>query len=128
MAGFSDYLENKILDHLRGTAYTVPAGLFVALYSAAPSDAGGGTEVTTILRPAGRPVATFAAASNGAMSNSGTVDFGASAGTASVTHFGLFDAASGGNFLAWAPVTTPLAITPSITVQFVTGALTVSLE
>jgi len=128
MAGFSDYLENKVLDHLRGTTYTAPAGLYVALYSAAPTDAGGGTEVTTTIRVAGRPAATFGAASAGSMANSALIDFGASAGTATVTHFALFDAASAGNMLAWAAVTTPLAITPGISVSFAIGALTVTLD
>ena len=47
MAGFSDYLEDKVLDHVfGGTAYTAPATLYVALYTVAPDDTGGGTEVT----------------------------------------------------------------------------------
>lgn len=33
MSAMTDYLENKLTDHLfRGTAYTAPAGLFVALF------------------------------------------------------------------------------------------------
>ena len=43
MAGKSDYLENKVLDHILGnTAYTAPATLYFALFTSAPSDAGGG--------------------------------------------------------------------------------------
>ena len=45
MAGFSDYLEDKVLDHVfGGSAYTAPSPLYVALFTAAPSDPGGGTE------------------------------------------------------------------------------------
>ena len=45
MAGFSDYLEDKVLDHVfGGTSYTAPGTLYVALFTAAPSDSGGGTE------------------------------------------------------------------------------------
>jgi hypothetical protein len=128
MAGFSDYLENKILDHLRGVAFAIPAGLYVALYSAAPTDAGGGTEVTTTIRAAGRPAASFGAAAAGTMGNNAIVDFGASAGSATVTHFALFDATTAGNMLAWGAVTTQLAITPSITVTFPIGTLTVALD
>ena len=37
MAGFSDYLEDKVLDHVfGGTAYTAPSTLYVALYTVAP--------------------------------------------------------------------------------------------
>jgi hypothetical protein len=47
MAGFSDYLEDKVLDHVfGGNAYTAPSTLYVALYTVAPSDTGGGTEVS----------------------------------------------------------------------------------
>ena len=47
MAGFSDFLETKVLDHVfGGTAYTAPTTLYVALYTAAPTDSGGGTEVS----------------------------------------------------------------------------------
>ena len=47
MAGFSDYLEDKVLDHVfGGNAYTAPGTLYVALYTVAPTDTGGGTEVT----------------------------------------------------------------------------------
>ena len=43
---FSDYLENKILDHVfKGTVFTQPANLYVALFTAGPNDVGGGTEV-----------------------------------------------------------------------------------
>ena len=128
MAGFSDYTENKVLDLLRGTAWTPPAGLYIGLYSAAPTDAGGGTEVTTTIRVAGRVAATFPAASGGTMSNSALVDFGTAAGAATVTHFGIFDAASGGNLLAWNAVTTPLAIGAGVQVSFPIGTLTVTLD
>ena len=47
MAGFSDYLEDKVLDHVfGGTAYTAPTTHYVALYTVAPTDTGGGTEVS----------------------------------------------------------------------------------
>ena len=42
-----DFLENEILDHiLRGNAFTADTSLWVALYTALPTDAGGGTEVS----------------------------------------------------------------------------------
>lgn len=45
IGGMTDYLENKLLDHALGkTAYTMPTE-YLALFTAAPSDAGGGTEV-----------------------------------------------------------------------------------
>ncbi|MFX9081351.1 hypothetical protein ABTN40_19960, partial [Acinetobacter baumannii] len=47
MAGKSTYLANKVLDHLLGgTTYTPPWALYLALFTAAPTDEGGGTEVS----------------------------------------------------------------------------------
>jgi len=44
----SDALENKMVDHLcRSASWTKPTQLNVALFTAAPSDAGGGTEVSS---------------------------------------------------------------------------------
>jgi hypothetical protein len=64
---FSDYLEDAVLDHVfRNTALTSPTTVYVALYTATPSDAGGGTEVSggSYARTAG----TFGAASGGGRS------------------------------------------------------------
>ena len=47
MAAMSDYLENKLIDHIfRATAFTAPATIYIGLHTAAPSDTGGGTEVS----------------------------------------------------------------------------------
>lgn len=48
MAGsFSDNWEAAILNHFfKGTVYNQPAHLYVGLFTVAPTDAGGGTEVT----------------------------------------------------------------------------------
>ena len=133
LSGFTDYLSDKILNHLRGNAaFTMPAGLYVGLFSAAPTAAGGGTEVTTTIRVAGRLAATFGAPSavtaGRSIANTAAVDYGASAGAASVTHFGVFDAASAGNLLWYAPVPTPLSITTGINVSFAIGALTTAIK
>ena len=56
MAEFSDFMENKIIDHmLRNQAYTPPATVYVALYTDDPTDADTGTEVTGTLLHAPLP-------------------------------------------------------------------------
>jgi len=47
MAGsMGDYLEQAVLLHVtKGAAMTQPTNLYLALFTAAPTDAGGGTEV-----------------------------------------------------------------------------------
>lgn len=131
MAGFTDYTETKILNHLRGAAaWSMPAGLYVGLFTTAPTDAGGGTEATTTIRPAGRPQASFGAPDAGTtmIANDQIVDFGAAAGQATVTHFAIFDATTGGNMLAYGQLTAPLTPTAGIGVSFAVGQLTVSQD
>ena len=101
MSGNSTYLAGKILAWAAGTAMpSPPAGLFVALFNGDPTDAGtGGTEVTTSVRAAGRVAATFGAVSGKSMANSAAVSFGSAASGTTVTHFAIFDAATGGNML-----------------------------
>jgi hypothetical protein len=99
MANLSDHSENLLLDWLmtNGTA-TRPTAWYVALYTAAPSDSGGGTEVTG--GSYARTAATFAAASSGATSNTGTITFPTASGSwGTVTHIGIFDASTSGNLL-----------------------------
>lgn len=114
MSAKSDYLENKFIDLMfRGRSYSPPATLYFALFTAAPSDSGGGTEVsgTGYARVA---VATGDAAflatqggtsgassgTGGQTSNANAITFPAPGGAWGVaTHWGAFDASSGGNLL-----------------------------
>ena len=101
MAALSDYSEKLILDYLMtsGSA-TRPTAWYVALYTSAPSDAGGGTELSG--SGYARESAAFAAATSGTgtTSNSGAIVFTADGGDwGSVTHMGIHDAVSGGNLL-----------------------------
>ena len=127
MAGKSDYLEDKILNHvLRNTAYTQPATVYAGLFTAAPSDTGGGTEVSG--NNYARTAITFGAPSpSGTCANSGAVTFPTPSGSwGACTHFGVFDASSAGNLLYWAALAqteTPLS---GNTVSFAIGALVVT--
>mgnify|MGYP000656172872 FL=1 len=69
MSAMSNYLENKLVDHIfRGVSFTAPAALHVALFTAAPSDSGGGTEVSggSYARAALSPSTTNWASTGGA--------------------------------------------------------------
>lgn len=130
MGSFSDYLENKVLDHVTGkTSYTKPTS-YVALYTAAPSDAGGGTEVSggsyARVATAG---ADWNAASSGSVSNAAALTFPTASGSwGTVTHFGLFDASTTGNLLAWGSLTTSKSVGSGDTAQFAIGSLTLTLD
>ena len=101
MAALSDFSEKLLLDWLmtNGTA-TRPTAWYVALYTAAPNDAGGGTEVSG--SGYARQAVTFDAATSGAgtTSNSIAVSFTAAGGDwGTISHIGIFDAVSAGNLL-----------------------------
>jgi hypothetical protein len=128
MAGFNDWLENNVLDHyFRNQASGAPATVYLALFTSAPTDAGGGTEVTG----GGyvRKAITFSAASGGVVSNSALVSWtasGASFGT--VTHAALMTSVSGGNYMAWGALTASKLVNDGDTLQFPTTNVSVTLD
>lgn len=106
MSNFSDYLENELIKHIfRTGSFTKPTGLHIALFTAAPSDAGGGTEVSggSYARVNQAPSdANWAATdgTNGQTSNATAITFPApTANWGTVTHIGIFDAPTAGNLL-----------------------------
>lgn len=117
----SNFLENNLIDFLlRGQAYTPPATIYVALFTATPSDAGGGTEVSggsyaraslacSLASLAGTQGAGTTAASSGTSgvtSNNAAITFPTpSANWGTVTHFGVFDASTAGNLLFYGALT-----------------------
>ena len=129
MAGFSDYLEDKVLDHVfGGNAYTAPTTLYVALYTVAPTDTGGGTEVSG----GGyvRQTATFTVSGTNptTASNTGAIEYPtATANYGTVTSVGIFDASSSGNLLAYANLTTSKVVSTGDVFRFNAGDLDVTL-
>ena len=108
MAGKSDYMENKVLDIYGGTTFTAPTDIYVALYTGAPTDAGGGTEVTGgsyVRKQVTNNATNWPAASGGAKANGTAITFATpSANWGTIVAFGLFDAIAG-NLLHWGLVT-----------------------
>ena len=134
MANASDYLEGQIIAHLfRTSSWTKPTNLFIALYTAAPNDAGGGTEVSggSYARVQRNPLdANWAAPSggNGQTSNVAAIDFGtASANWGTITHFGILDASTSGNLLVWGALTSSRTVNSGDAFQIPAGQLTVTM-
>ena len=102
----STYLRGKVTDHtLRNVAYTSPATLFVSLHTSDPTVAGTpGTEISAAWYA--RQAVTFSAqVTAGLTSNSGTVTYpGVQTTAVTVTHFAIWDAATLGNMLVFAPL------------------------
>lgn len=127
----SDYLENKLLDLVLGAAaFSAPGTVYLALYTAAPTDAGGGTEVSggSYARAAVTNNATnWPAASAGSKSNGAAISFTpATASWGTVVAVGIFDAPSAGNLLYWADLTTSKAIGAGDTARFPAGSIVVT--
>ena len=129
MAGFSDYLEDKVLDHVfGGNAYTAPSTLYVALYTVAPSDTGGGTEVSG--GAYARQTATFSVSGTNptTASNTAAIEYPtATANYGTVVAVGVFDAASSGNLLAYANLSTSKVVSSGDIFRFNTGDLDITL-
>ena len=146
MANMTDYLENKMLDWLfRGQTFTPPATMYVGLFTADPTDvAGSGTEVTgggyarvavadSMADWAGSQSAgstTASTGSSGTTSNNNPITFPAPTGAwGSITAFGIFDAATGGNMLFYAALTVPKTVNNGDAApSFAAGALTVQID
>jgi len=142
MAGKSDYLENKYIDFLlRAQTFTAPTTVYVALFTATPSDTGGGTEVTggsyarvavtsSLANWAGTQSAGSTVASSGTggqTSNNNAINFPTpTASWGTVTSFGLYDASTAGNLLYFGNLTSSQTISTGNTVSFPAGSLTIT--
>jgi len=155
MAAASDKLENSFIDwFFRGQAIgltgasagagTGPTSLYVGLLTAAPSDTGGGTEVTggsyarvTVASNMTNWAGTQAAASttastgtSGTTSNNIAITFPSpTANWGVVTHFGIYDASASGNLLYWGALTVSKTVNNLDSAPlFAIGALTIQVD
>ena len=129
MAALSDHAENLLLNFLMttGTA-TRPTNWYLALFTAAPNDAGGGTECSG--NGYSRQTVAWDAASGtgGTTSNSGTVTFTASGGNfGNVTHIGIFDASTSGNLLWHGAMAAAKQVNAGDSIQFATGSIDLTI-
>ena len=103
MAGLTNYLEDKIINHVFGTTtYDRPTNWYVGLLTAAPSDSAGGTEVTG--GAYARQVCAFTISGSGTAqaANTSAITFPtATADWGIVGWIGIYDAISSGNLVAY---------------------------
>ena len=129
MAGFSDYYENTIINHLlRNQAFTPPATIYVALFTTAPADDGTGS-VEVSGGAYARQTVTLSAAALGATSNSADITYPtATANWGTVVAAGLFDALTVGNLLAWANLAASKVVNSGDVFKFLTGDLDFTVD
>jgi hypothetical protein len=144
MSAMTDYLENKLVDFLmRGQAFTPPTSVYVALFTVAPTDAGGGTEVSggsyarvqvpcSITDWCGTQAAgstTASSGTSGTISNNNVLTFPTpSANWGTVVSVALFDAASGGNMLIQGALQASQVVNTGNTVSFAAGTLQFQID
>lgn len=130
----SNYLENKILDHILGnTAYSAPATVYLALHTADPTDVGNVAEVSgnSYARAAlTNNTTNFPNASAGSKTTGGAASFATptGAGWGAVTHFSMWDAVTAGNCLFVGQLTTTKTINAGDVVSFAVAALTITAD
>jgi hypothetical protein len=127
MAGnLSDYLENKVLDHILGTtSYTMPDDVYLALYTTTPTDSTSGTEVAG--GSYARKIITFGASSSGAATNNTNVDFTLMP-TCTVTGIAVLDALTSGNILVYGALGSSKAVSSGDTLRIASGDLSISIN
>ena len=133
MGRMSDAQANLLLDlyFSKASNSTVPATLYIGLSTTTPTNTG-----TSVTEPAGSAyarvavtnnVTNFPAASSRSKSNGTDIVFPTATGSwGTITHFVIYDALTGGNFVAWGALTVPVSVINGATVTFVTGSLVIN--
>lgn len=133
MTAFSDFLEQAILNHLfRNTDIGVPpANVYIALFTTATTDAGGGTEVTggayarvtvsTTTQWTAPGVAGLTDNINDIVFPTATANWG------TITHVAIMDALTAGNMLFHGALAASKVVNSGDIFKFLAGALDVTL-
>jgi hypothetical protein len=125
----TNYLEDALLNEvLRATNYVAPATIYSGLFTAAPGEAGGGTEVSG--NAYARQSMAFGAPAGGICGNSADVLYPVAtpATWGSITDFALFDAVTAGNMVIYGALTAAKTINAGDQFVFRAGQLTVQFD
>jgi len=124
---FSNYLETELLDHVfANNAYTSPSTVYVGLFTAAPGETGGGTEVSggSYVRKAG----SFTVSGNTATTSAAIEWPTATASWGTITSIGIYDASSAGNLLAYANLSSSKTIASGDVFRIPAGDIDITLD
>ena len=124
---FTNDLETRVLQWALTTGSpTRPTAWYVGLFTAAPGEAGGGTEVAGNAYV--REAVTFTVSGNTA-SNDAAIEWPTATGSwGTVTHVAVFDASTSGNMLAYAALTAAKTISTGDVLRIPLGDLDVTLD
>lgn len=145
MASMSNYLENKLVDYLfRGVSYAPPATLYIALCTAAPTDASTGSTLTEVSggNYARQPIASnttnwfttngdnaaTSSGTNGTTGNSVAILWNSVTWNATVTDIAICDALTGGNVLFYSTLQSSKTIAATDSLSFAINSLTIQID
>lgn len=118
-------IADEVIDVvLRNSAFSSAAALYVSLHTATPGEDGSNENSAY---DGDRKSVTFDAPSSGLSTNAGSVTF-ANMPAITVTHIGIWDAATGGNFIWGAALTASKVVSASDSFVIAAGDLDVDLS
>jgi len=141
MSKMSNYLENKLIDHIfRNITFTKPTSLAVALCTATPTDYSTGATIAEVPNRNGYARISIssnttnwsaAESENGTTYNKTAITFGSPTGVwGTITSIAILDSATWGegNVLFWSNIDTPQAINLGKTFSIPIENLTIQLD
>jgi hypothetical protein len=130
MAGLTNFAEDLVLDWLFTTnSATRPTSWYVGLFTVAPGEGGGGTEVSGNAYV--REAATFTVSGTAPTTaeNASAIEFPTATGNwGTIVAAGIFDASTSGNLIAFADLTASKTIQSGDVLRFNAGTLTITLD
>lgn len=107
---------------------TLHGATYISLHTGDPGTSGasevtGGSYARVQVNAQGGATPRWNSAASAAMTNDGTIPFPEGGGDASVTHFGLWDAATNGNFIRGGALDSGFTYSASTTPEFADQAL-----
>lgn len=134
MAGFSNVVENKVLDHIFGDGtYTVTAPVYLALCTVAVGEADTGSTITeatyTGYSRLAIAAADMSAAAGGSKTNGNPLVFPAcTAGTSTIIGFAICSASTGGDVILFGTLPSVVVSTTQTPATIAAGALVATLD
>lgn len=132
MSQMTNYLENKLLDHTLGkAAYTMPTTVYLALFTADPTETGSiAGEVPTGVGYSRQAITTtMSVAASGSSANSGAITFGPATGSwGTVSHVGIMDASTAGNMLLYGALSVSKTIASGDSLQIAASQLSITFN
>jgi hypothetical protein len=124
---FTNTLETRVLQWaLTNGSPTRPTAWWVGLFTAAPGEAGGGTEVSGNAYT--REAVTFTVSGNLA-TNDAAIEWPTATGTwGTITHIAVFDAETSGNMLVYATLNSSKTIAVGDVLRIPSGDLDITLD